>query len=299
MPESNRSNPDRAGVLYVVATPLGNLDDASPRVRETLRAADVVACEDTRRTARLLSRFGIETPTVSHHRFNERARLDALLARLAAGESIAVVSDGGTPCVADPGATLVDAALAAGVRVSPVPGPSAAVALLSASGFSADRFVFDGFLPHRAADRRKRLRDLAREPRTVVLFESPHRIEATLRDLEAVLGSRRVALGRELTKLHEEVVRGTAADLRAAVAAAGARGEYVLAIEGAATEALVGGEDAETSARLRNAFARALEREDGDRRRALRVAARELGLGRAELRRRLDEIGEGQEPDRA
>jgi len=279
--------------LYVVATPLGNLEDLSPRASRVLRAVHRIACEDTRRTAGLLHRFGIETPTVSCHRFNEAERLDPLLADLAAGHDVALVSDGGTPAISDPGARLVDAALAAGHAVSPVPGPCAPIAVLSASGLPADRFVFDGFLPHRATERRRRLRELARESRTVVVLEAPHRIAGTLRDLAGILGSRTVVLARELTKIHEEILRATATDLADRLGEIEGRGEYTLAFAGAGDGAVPGdGGDAAELDRVRRSFRSALEREDGDRRRALRAAARELGIGRAELRRRLDEAGE-------
>ena len=215
------------GTLFVIATPLGNLDDLSPRARETLGSVAWIACEDTRRTARLLERFGIDTPTLSCHRFNERARLDAVLARLAAGDAVALVSDGGTPGVSDPGNLLVGAARAAGFDVRPVPGPSAAPTLLSVSGLPADRYVFDGFLPHRAGERRRRLRELARESRPVVVFESPHRIVETLRDIETVLGERPLIVGRELTKLHETILRGSAREIAVALGDS-PRGELTL-----------------------------------------------------------------------
>lgn len=282
------------GTLYVVATPLGNLDDLSPRARTVLQAVAVIACEDTRRSARLLGRFAIETPTVSCHRFNESGRLQPILARLRGGDDVALISDGGTPGIADPGALLVAAAHEAGITVRPVPGPSAPAALLSASGLPSDRFVFDGFLPHRAAERRRRLRQLAVEPRTVVVLETPHRIVEALADLHAILGDRPMALGRELTKLHEQVVTGSAASIAARLGDTDVRGEITVAFAGAGPGASPGsdGGDGAQVETVRRTWRTALAREDGDRRRALRIAARELGLGRAELRRRLDEIDE-------
>lgn len=282
----------RPGTLYVVATPLGNLDDLSERGREVLGAVGCIACEDTRRTARLLERFGISTPTLSCHRFNEAARLDPVLDRLRAGEDVALVSDGGTPGIADPGARLVAAALRAGLTVSPVPGPSAGVALLSASGLPADRFVFDGFLPHRGAERRTRLRNLARESRTVVVQETPHRVLDALAEIDAIFGDREVVLGRELTKLHETLYRGTAAEIRARLSGGEVRGEIVLAIAGADPErpATESRDDRESGA-LREAWAEANAAHPGDRRGALRAAARALGTKRAELYRRLTEAG--------
>ena len=294
MPNEPEIDHPPTGTLYIVATPLGNRDDLSPRAREVLDAVAVIACEDTRHSARLLGRFGIDTPTVSCHRFNESGRLRPILDRLRSGEQVALISDGGTPGIADPGALLVAAAHEAGVTVRPVPGPSAPAALLSASGLPSDRYVFDGFLPHRAAERRRRLRELASEPRTVVVLETPHRIVDALADLHAVLGERPMALGRELTKVHEEVLSGTAATIAARLPDADVRGEITLAFAGAGPDAVRApdGGDAERVERIRRAWTTALEREDGDRRRALRAAARDLGLGRAELRRRLDEIGE-------
>lgn len=280
------------GTLFVVATPIGNLEDASPRVVRTLQQVAVVACEDTRRTAHLLERFGVGTPTVSCHRFNERERLDALLERLRRGDDVALVSDGGTPGVSDPGRLLVEAALAAGLRVSPVPGPSAPAALLSASGLAGDRFVFEGFLPARPGERRRRLRELRGESRTLVVFEAPHRLMDTLRDLEAIFGERRLVLGRELTKLHETVLRGTAAELSKALSPGPVRGEVALAIAGAEAAEGASPVDEEQAARLREAWATALQASGGDRRDALRRAAKELGLGRAALWRMLHELGE-------
>lgn len=285
------------GTLLVIATPLGNLDDLSDRARRELAAADVIACEDTRRTRVLLDRCGIDVPTVSCHRFNEAARLEPLLARLAAGGTVALVSDGGTPGIADPGSLLVRRARDAGATVRPIPGPSALVALLSASGLDADRFVFDGFLPHRAGERRRRLRALAAETRTVVVYETPHRIRAALSDLAAILGDRTIVLGRELTKLHETILRGTAAELAAALDDP-VKGEIALAIAGGdgtsgATGTAASTGDDERATRVRAAWRDALAAEDGDRRRALRRASRALGLRRAELQRALDEIGEG------
>jgi 16S rRNA (cytidine1402-2'-O)-methyltransferase len=201
------------GTLFVVATPIGNLEDVTFRAVRTLREAALIAAEDTRRTATLLARYDIRTPTTSFHEHNERQKLPMLLARLASGEQIALVSDAGTPGVSDPGFRLVRAAVAAGVRIEVVPGPSAAIAALVASGFPTDGFAFLGFPPARGADRRAWMTALASEPRTCVFFEAPHRIRATLADLQPQLGDRQVAVARELTKIHEEIVRGTAAEL--------------------------------------------------------------------------------------
>jgi 16S rRNA (cytidine1402-2'-O)-methyltransferase len=223
-------------VLYVVATPIGNLGDISARARVILAAAGAVAAEDTRRSARLLRELGIERPLVSLHEHNERARLAELVARLKAGESLALVSDAGTPLVSDPGYLLVAAAVEAGVAVTPVPGPTAAIAALSASGLPCDRFCFEGFLPARAAARRRRLAELAAESRTLVLYEAPHRIAECLEDLAAALGGgRRACVAREITKRFETFYRGTLSELaaRAKSDADIARGESVVVVEGA------------------------------------------------------------------
>jgi 16S rRNA (cytidine1402-2'-O)-methyltransferase len=205
-----------AGTLHVVATPIGNLEDLSPRAAEALRRASVVVAEDTRRTRTLLARVGARPGRLlSLPAFDERARVEAIAARLAAGEEVALVTDAGTPGVSDPGALLVDAAWRAGARVVPVPGPSAALAALSASGFPADRFLFAGFLPRKGGSRAAALRSLAAARATVVLFEAGNRAAATLADLRAALGDRPAVLARELTKLHEEILRGPLSALAA------------------------------------------------------------------------------------
>ena len=192
------------GTLYVVATPIGNLEDVTLRALRVLREVDVIAAEDTRRTARLLQHYSISTPTTSLHEHNEHARTPALIGRLVGGESVALVSDAGTPAISDPGTRLVAAAHAASVRVEPVPGPNAAVALVSASGIPVDDgFVFVGFPPSKAAQRRAWLRSLATERRPIVCYEAPHRIIATIKDIGTELGNRPLSIGRELTKTHE------------------------------------------------------------------------------------------------
>jgi len=226
----------RPGCLYVVATPIGNRADLGARARAILAQVDVVAAEDTRHTGRLLSALGIEARLLSLHEHNERERLPGLIERLRAGESVALVSDAGTPGLSDPGYPLVAAAHDAGVRVVPVPGPSAVLAALVASGLATDRFVFEGFLPAKPKGRRDRLRALASEPRTLVLYESAHRIGDSLRDLASAFGPERPAtLARELTKAWETIRRATLGDLAAWVAedADQRRGEIVLVVAGA------------------------------------------------------------------
>ncbi len=194
------------GTLFVVATPIGNLEDVTLRALRILREVSLIAAEDTRRTSRLLQHYSISTPTTSLHEHNERRRTPELIERLQGGASIALVSDAGTPIVSDPGSFLVSAAHAAGIRVEPIPGPSAVTAALSAAGLAEREFLFVGFPPPRAGARRAWLERLAREPRAVVCYEAPHRIRATLTAMLEVLGDRLIALGRELTKTHEELV---------------------------------------------------------------------------------------------
>ena len=220
------------GTLFLVATPIGNLEDITQRALRVLREVAVVAAEDTRRTRRLLDHFGIPARVVSLFEHNERARVPALLGRLAGGESVAVVTDAGSPGVSDPGYPLVRAAVGAGIRVESVPGASAVIAALQVSGLPTDAFTFVGFLPIKSGARRRRLEELSARRETVVAFESPHRVEAALVDLEAVWGGRPIALARELTKTFEEVLRGTAREVRAALTPEKRRGEMVLVLSG-------------------------------------------------------------------
>jgi 16S rRNA (cytidine1402-2'-O)-methyltransferase len=218
------------GTLYVVATPIGNLEDISLRALRILREVALIAAEDTRRTRILLARYEIATPTTSYFEHNKLRRGPELVDRLHAGESVAVVTDAGTPSISDPGYHLVRLAREAGIPVVAVPGPSAAVAALSVAGVPGDRFVFEGFLPIKRGRRLARLRELQALDRPVVLYESPHRLGATLEALAEVFGEVEVVLARELTKQFEEVRRGTPAALRAALPAAGVRGELTLIV---------------------------------------------------------------------
>lgn len=229
------TGPLPAGTLHVVATPIGNRGDLSSRAREVLAAVAAICAEDTRHTRQLLSHYGIDKPLIAVHEHNEDAVADKLVSRLLAGESLALVSDAGTPLVSDPGFRLVRAARAAGVRVSPVPGACAFVAALSVAGLPSDRFVFEGFLPAKGAARRERLAQLASETRTLVFYESSHRIADSLADAVATFGAERPAvLARELTKLFETVLDGSLADLHARVVADAdqRKGEFVLLVHG-------------------------------------------------------------------
>ena len=224
------------GRLDVVATPIGNLGDLSPRAQEVLAAADVIAAEDTRHTGTLLKAAGISRPLVSLHAHNESSRVPELLARLSAGETIALVSDAGTPLLSDPGYELVSEAARAGCEVRAIPGPSAITAALAVAGLPTDRFCFEGFLPSRSSERRTRLEAVAADPRTLVFFEAPHRIEECLADLAAVFGGeRRAAVAREITKAHETTYRGTLSQLaeQAKTEPNFARGEITLVVQGA------------------------------------------------------------------
>ena len=224
-----------SGTLFVVATPIGNLDDLAPRARQTLAAVDLIAAEDTRHTRRLLSHFGIKTRLLALHDHNEREVAAKLVDDLSAGKSIALVSDAGTPLVSDPGYRFVRAAHAAGIKVSPIAGPSAVTAALSIAGLATDRFCFEGFLPAKSSARRERINDIAGETRTMVFYESVHRISAFLDDLASVFGIDREAfLGRELTKLHEQCVHATLGELHAMVddETIPRKGEFVVVVSG-------------------------------------------------------------------
>jgi 16S rRNA (cytidine1402-2'-O)-methyltransferase len=203
-----------AGTLFVVATPIGNLEDITLRALRILRQATLIAAEDTRHTRGLLTHYGIATPTTSFHEHNEREKTKTLLDRLSRGDDVALVSDAGTPGISDPGFRLIQAALAANIRVEPIPGATALIAALTASGLPTDAFTFVGFAPARDAQKRLWLKGLARETRTVVLYEAPHRVVATLEAIEEVLGDRWIVIARELTKVHEEFRRGWVSELR-------------------------------------------------------------------------------------
>jgi 16S rRNA (cytidine1402-2'-O)-methyltransferase len=277
--------------LYLVATPIGNLEDITLRALRVLRTVDRIACEDTRQTSKLLGHFGIRTPTVSYHTHNENARASELIEALKAGGRIAVVSDAGMPGIADPGATIAAEAIAAGVPVFPIPGANAALSALIASGLSAERFTFHGFLPSREGQRRSVLESLQTqttdEATTHIFYETPHRIIDALADIVAIFGPhQRIALARELTKLHEEFLRGTAADLLATLRARPSiRGEMVLLLD----SALVPGastttSDAQPSSLANEVFA-LMKSENLTEKDALKRVAKSRGIGKSEAYR--------------
>ncbi len=225
MPQEPESLPPG---IYLVTTPIGNLEDISDRQRRIIESCDLVACEDTRRTGLLLSRLSIKKPLLSYHDHNEAARAEELAEKAAAGECVAVVSDAGTPGISDPAYRVVRAAVERGVPVVPVPGPSAVMAALVASGLPTDRFVFEGFLPQKGERRWRRVEELLEEERTVILFESPHRVVRLIEEISIRAPSRPLVLAREITKLHEEFLRGTAAELSERVKGRSVKGECVL-----------------------------------------------------------------------
>ncbi|RLE37729.1 16S rRNA (cytidine(1402)-2'-O)-methyltransferase [Candidatus Acetothermia bacterium] len=234
------------GTLYIVATPIGNLDDITLRAIRTLRTVDYILAEDTRTTARLLARYRIETPFYkSYYQGVEKSRVESVLRLLKAGKDLALVSDAGTPLVSDPGYPLVRAAVERGIRVVPIPGACAALAGLVASGLPPDRFCFEGILPRKESERRKRIERLINETRTMIIYESPHRLISTLKILSELIPEREVVLARELTKRHEEFIRGTPGELLHAVEARPVKGEIVLVIAGAQEEARAEGTEVE------------------------------------------------------
>jgi 16S rRNA (cytidine1402-2'-O)-methyltransferase len=275
-----------AGTVYLVATPIGNLEDITHRALRILAEVDLVACEDTRRTGLLLDHYGIKTKLISYHEHNERERATELDAMLLEGRSIAVVSDAGTPGICDPGYRLVNEALSHGINVVPVPGPVAFIAALTASGLPTDEFFFGGFLPARAQARRQRLEQLRSLSSTLVFYETPHRIAQALADAREVLGERQAAVARELTKIHEEIVRGRLSELAARFGGdQPARGEMVLIIDRLVIET-------EGTEKLPDllALVEQYENEGLDHRAALKRAARHLGISRDEAYRRLVEL---------
>ena len=264
------------GRLYVVATPIGNLEDITYRAVRVLGEADMIACEDTRQTRKLLDRYGIQKPTISYHEHNEAERTEELAARLRGGATVALVSDAGTPSVSDPGYRLVRAAIESGIAVTAIPGASAALTALAASGLPTDAFHFGGFLPHKPGQRVKALEAVADEEATVIFYEAPHRILEALEAIEQVLGDRPVAVARELTKIHEEFLRGTAAEIRAELERREAvKGEFTVLI-GKATGPAADDRPIEDAVE-------ALVRDGTPRMEAIKQVARRRGLSKREV----------------
>jgi len=278
-----------AGCLYVVSTPIGNLEDISLRALRVLKEADLIACEDTRQTMKLLSHFDIPKRLVSYHEHNEITRAPEIVIELEQGAKVALVSDAGTPAISDPGYRLVSLCLRHGIQVVPIPGASALVAALAASGMPIEQFVFAGFLPARPTERRKALRELATEPRTLALYEAPHRLLDTLEDALEILGNRPAVIAREVTKVYEEFVRGHLEDLVATARKKAPRGEITLLIgppDGQAQHAVEGANPRNAVPLARHVEEIMIERGVG-RKAALKQAARERGLTRREAYKQL------------
>lgn len=270
------------GTLYVVGTPIGNLEDITQRAIRVLGEVSVIAAEDTRQTRKLLHHFALQTPLLSYHEHNQRTQGPALIERLRAGESVALVSDAGMPGISDPGQDLVQLAHEAGIAVVVVPGPTAGITALVASGLSTERFCFEGFLPRDKKDRKAALERLAREERTWVAYEAPHRLLGTLAALEEHLGARPIAVCRELTKKFEEILHGTPAELRAHFADHAPRGEFVLVVQGAPRAAAITNVEVPDAVGLAAEVA-ALEAEGEDRKVAMKKVGARYGLSRKEV----------------
>lgn len=287
--------PDKiAPGLYLVATPIGNLGDITLRALDVLKSVDRIACEDTRQTQKLLNHYGITTPTISYHGHNERNRAVELVEALKQGARIAVVSDAGMPGISDPGSIVVQEAIAAGLNVVPIPGANAALSALIGSGFKTDEFHFVGFLPEKAGARRTRLEGLAAQVReyaqTIIFYEAPHRIAETLLDLEAVFGPQlRVVAAREITKLHEEFLRGTVSEVRAQLTERERiRGEFVLLIEAPLSSAAEGSHSLSDRRETISIQLERLRIDSGlDEKEGLKRLARECGKSKSELYREL------------
>jgi 16S rRNA (cytidine1402-2'-O)-methyltransferase len=274
------------GILYLVATPVGNLEDISLRALRILKEVDLIACEDTRHTAKLLTHFGIRTPSRSYHKFNEESRALQMIEMLREGKNIALVSDSGTPLVSDPGYELVSACRREGIQVVPIPGPSAAIAALVASGLPSDTFCFAGFLPSKGSLRKRKLEELAAIPATLILYEAPHRLLSSLEDMAAILGPRCATVARELTKIHEELLYGTLPELLNLLKERDRiQGEITLVIER--------GESAPVAADFPESLRQHLEEEMQKtglpRNEALKSVAKQRGISRKEAYKRLDE----------
>jgi 16S rRNA (cytidine1402-2'-O)-methyltransferase len=265
------------GTLYIVSTPIGNLEDITLRALRILKEVDLIAAEDTRHTLKLLTHYGISKPLISYWGEKEKVKAAEVLQRLGTGQSVALVSDAGTPGISDPGSVVIRRALDEGIRVVPVPGPTAFVGALTLSGFSTEEFVFSGFLPAKPAHRKKVLMELVLEKRTIVFYESPHRLLESLADMTGVFGTRRAAAVKEITKIHEEVIRGTVMEVYEQLREMKMVGEYVLVVEGRRE----GGEDLRGDDALREVVS--LMRKGLGRKEAVRRVAEQYGMSKKEL----------------
>jgi 16S rRNA (cytidine1402-2'-O)-methyltransferase len=272
--------------LFIVATPIGNLEDVSFRAIRILKEADLIACEDTRYTAKLLTHYGIETPKISYHEFNEESRTLQLIQMLREGKNIALVSDSGTPLISDPGYRLVSSCREEGIQAIPIPGPSAALAALVGSGLPSDSFFFAGFLPARSSMRRRRLEQLSTVPATLIFYESPHRILSCLEDMTAILGPRKASIGREITKMHEEFLSGSLPELldilqqRPKI-----QGEFVLVIE----RGEVFAEPVDFPASIKQHLEEVMNKTGLSRNDALKSVARQRGVNRKQAYNELND----------
>jgi 16S rRNA (cytidine1402-2'-O)-methyltransferase len=275
----------KQGTLYIVATPIGNLEDMTYRAVRVLREAGLIACEDTRHTAKLLAHYGIEKPTVSYHEHNEAARAEELVKKLEEGIDVAQVSDAGMPGISDPGYRVIKLAIERGIRVVPVPGPSAVVAALAGSGLPTDSFQFLGFLPGRSGERRTLLESLLEARQTTVVYEAPHRVVEAIEDIVEILGpARRVVLARELTKLHEEFLRGSAAEVLKNLPQREVKGEITLVIGKAE------GSDERSKKDIQSRLREIMREQKIDENAALKAVAKELGVSKSEAYRELQRV---------
>lgn len=267
----------QSGTLYIVATPIGNLEDITLRAIRILKEADLIAAEDTRHTRHLLDRYQVETRLTSYHDHNKEEKAPVLVARLLEGKNVALVSDAGTPGISDPGYFLINLAIDQKISVVPIPGATAAIAALSISGLPTDSFVFEGFLPAKHTARLKRLGELAKEERTIIFYEAPHKIIRAVEDMLTVFGERRTVVTRELTKLHEETIRGTLSDILKRLQEGTIKGEFTVIVRGASAEPLK--QDINTAEYLKNLMIhRGLSKKE-----AIAVAAEELGLPKKDV----------------
>ncbi|MDA8077860.1 MAG: 16S rRNA (cytidine(1402)-2'-O)-methyltransferase [Nitrospiraceae bacterium] len=264
------------GTLFIVSTPIGNLEDITLRGLRILKEADLIAAEDTRQTRKLLAHYGISKPLVSYWGEREKSKSEEIITRLSGGQTVALVSDAGTPGISDPGHVLISRSLEEGIRVVPVPGPTALISALTISGFTMDRFVFAGFLPAKGGQRKKSLQDLSLEEKTMVFYEAPHRVQDTLQDMAGIFGARRAVLVREITKIHEEAVRGDLDGIAREVRGRSVIGECVIVVEGRTRETVVDMEDALQE--LRGLMKKGLGRKEAARR-----VAGAYGMSRKEL----------------